>query len=132
MNMRRWLRREDLVEALRVAPGLIAVWALLPLLGIRRLRPGPANPGGHIDQQRIERRALALRRIGARLPQCRCLPQSLALARWLHRRRQPHQLKIGVAGTRERLRVHAWVEIDGRPVNDSPEVIAEFREVAEI
>lgn len=45
-----------------------------------------------------------------------CLRESLVLGNML-RQRDPI-LRFGVARTRGRVRAHAWIEVDGRPVND--------------
>ena len=55
-----------------------------------------------------------------------CLTRSLLL-RWLLRRYgTPSDLRIGVRFEQGKLAAHAWVEIDGNPVNDRPEVVACF------
>ena len=47
-----------------------------------------------------------------------CLRQSLALWWLLRRRRIPAELRIGVRKDNAGLRAHAWVELDGRALND--------------
>ena len=54
-----------------------------------------------------------------------CLRQSL-LVWWLLRRKGvPAELRIGVR-TQEGFTAHAWVEVDGQPVNDAPDVGERF------
>lgn len=54
-----------------------------------------------------------------------CLRQSL-LVWWLLRRKgMPAELRIGVR-TQEGFTAHAWVEVDGQPVNDTPDVGERF------
>ena len=54
-----------------------------------------------------------------------CLRQSL-LVWWLLRRKgMPAELRIGVR-TQEGFTAHAWVEVDGQPVNDAPDVAERF------
>ena len=54
-----------------------------------------------------------------------CLRQSL-LVWWLLRRRGvPAELRIGVQ-KQEGFSAHAWVELDGQPVNDAPDVAERF------
>lgn len=55
-----------------------------------------------------------------------CLTRSLLL-RWLLRRfGTASDLRIGVRFEGGRLAAHAWVEMDGIPVNDRPEVVSGF------
>ena len=55
-----------------------------------------------------------------------CLTRSLLL-RWLLRRYSTaSDLRIGVCFEEGKLAAHAWVEIDGIPVNDCPEAVARF------
>ena len=55
-----------------------------------------------------------------------CLTRSLLL-RWLLRRYgTPSDLRIGVRFEEGVLAAHAWVEKDGIPVNDNPDVVARF------
>lgn len=54
-----------------------------------------------------------------------CLRQSL-LVWWLLRRKgMPAELRIGVR-TQEGFAAHAWVEVDGQPINDAPDVAERF------
>ena len=55
-----------------------------------------------------------------------CLTRSLLL-RWLLRRLgTTSDLRIGVRFEGSELAAHAWIEIDGIPVNDRPEVVRGF------
>lgn len=55
-----------------------------------------------------------------------CLTRSLLL-RWLLRRfGTASDLRIGVRMEGRELLAHAWVEIDGIPLNDRPEVVARY------
>src|SRR5687768_4341049 len=54
----------------------------------------------------------------------RCLEQSLALYVLLRRRGLPVELRLGVQPYP--FTAHAWVELEGRPVNEQPEVISQF------
>ncbi len=49
-----------------------------------------------------------------------CLPQSLAIARMLARRGQPCELLIGARPGQGTLDAHAWVELNGHPINSPP------------
>ena len=55
-----------------------------------------------------------------------CLHRSLALCWLLARRGVAGQLRIGVRQDENGFTAHAWVEIDGVPINDVPEVRARF------
>lgn len=55
-----------------------------------------------------------------------CLTRSLLLGWLLHRRSVPNQLRIGVRFTQGTLDAHAWVECEGVPVNDKPDVAIRF------
>ncbi len=56
-----------------------------------------------------------------------CLVRSVALLAVLRRRGLHSQLRIGVGDARPALEAHAWVEVDGVPVNDSDDVTARYR-----
>lgn len=55
-----------------------------------------------------------------------CLVRSLALLGLLHRGGTAAELRVGVGRTAPRLEAHAWVEVDGVPVNDAPDVAARY------
>lgn len=55
-----------------------------------------------------------------------CLTRSLLLGWLLRRRGVESQLRIGVRLTGGMLDAHAWVECGGVPVNDQPDVGAQF------
>jgi hypothetical protein len=57
----------------------------------------------------------------------RCLPRSLVLLWLMRARRQQVELLVGAArGTAGELEGHAWVEIEGRCVLDSPALTSRF------
>lgn len=55
-----------------------------------------------------------------------CLSQSLALARLLRRRGVVPTLQLGVRLTGPKFDAHAWVEHDGRVLNDTQDVHTRF------
>lgn len=57
-----------------------------------------------------------------------CLQRSLALAWVLNERGVPAEMRIGVGrdSPEEALLFHAWVEVDGKVVNDSPDIGERF------
>ena len=68
-------------------------------------------------------------RLAARNVPCRarCLEQSLTLWYLLRRHGVPSALRIGVrkAGG-QTLEAHAWVELEGRPINDRPDIALSY------
>lgn len=56
----------------------------------------------------------------------RCLQRSLALVWLLRRRGGGGRLRIGVRRAPTSVSAHAWVEVAGRAVNDSPAHCAQF------
>ena len=59
-----------------------------------------------------------------------CLKRSLALHHWLCWEGLPSALRIGVRKEGGELKAHAWVEYDGRVINDRPEAAAAFTQLA--
>jgi len=55
-----------------------------------------------------------------------CLARSLLLRRLLRGFGTLSDLRIGVRLEEGKLAAHAWVEIDGMPINDSPDVASHF------
>lgn len=55
-----------------------------------------------------------------------CLTRSLVLISQLRRRNVACSLRIGVCLLDGKLKAHAWVEHQGVPVNDSPDVDSQF------
>jgi Transglutaminase-like superfamily len=55
-----------------------------------------------------------------------CLVRSLALLAVLRRHGIAAELRLGVAASRPRLDAHAWVEVNGAPVNDSADVATRY------
>jgi len=125
----------DLAQA---GPRLLLVWALLPVTGIARIRRWLGRPpprqgrAPNYDPDLWQRRAVAIRRIGARLPGCHCLARSITLSNWLNRAGHTNTLKIGISGTATTLKSHSWVEKDGQILDDTPENASRFRKITEI
>lgn len=61
-----------------------------------------------------------------------CLTRSLLLGWLLRRRGVRGDLRIGVQLVDGSLRAHAWVECDGVPVNDQPDVGARFASMGDL
>jgi len=119
-------------------PRLLLVWALLPVIGMKRLRRGlwrlaqETGEPQEYDPALWQRRAIAIRRIASRLPGCHCLARSITLSNWLNRAGHRNSLKIGITGSAATLKSHSWVEKDNKILDDSPENIARFKKIAEI
>jgi hypothetical protein len=63
----------------------------------------------------------ALRPLGAN-----CLGESLTLALLLQRLEYPALLRIGARRAQTGIEAHAWVELDGVPLNDRPDIAAHY------
>src|SRR5215831_13075264 len=72
------------------------------------------------------RRVIRFAAIGARFTGFKCLTRSLTLARMLARRGADSAVRIGVRTDRGTLKAHAWVEKNGRVLNDSWAHVAEY------
>jgi Transglutaminase-like superfamily len=107
-------------------------WVRLPhlarLLGVRLdlgpVRTDHADGGPVALPDRSLRRLRGTARVVHVWPFCQgpCLRQSLVAAHLL--RDQHAAVRLGVAGTGSDVRAHAWIEIDGRPLEDVAEFIA--------
>jgi hypothetical protein len=63
----------------------------------------------------------------ARLPvRSACLSQSLVLWSLLGAQGVASEIRFGVRAGGERLDAHAWVEVDGRPLNETPERVRAY------
>ena len=109
------------------------IWACLRVFGLPRTlawaaalrRMGPVS-GTHVLTPASLGRLV---NIAARYGPMRaaCLVRSLVLIRILSGRGVKGNLKIGVRkGLSSQLDAHAWVEYDGAPVNDCPNVATDF------
>jgi hypothetical protein len=128
------LEQRWFVAALFLLP-LVALG--LRLLGLKRLQSllagrlplTPAQPASHETAANM---ALAINRAAYHgLYRANCLQRSLLLWWLLRRRGIDSQLRIGVRRTPNRFEAHAWLEVDGRVVNDNPKVISRFAVFAE-
>lgn len=114
---------------------LLAVRTHLKLLGFgrsvaraRRLGDVPLAPSRAPDEA-VERAAYHVALAAAFFPgRAICLEQSLTLYVLLRRRGTPAELKLGVQPFP--FAAHAWVELDGQPVNEDPEAVAKFLPMA--
>jgi len=117
---------------------LLASLALLPLFWLGLRLAGLQRFQAWLDRSSIARRAplsqpeaaalgVAVNRAANHvLGLATCLTRSLLL-RWLLRRYgTASDLRIGVRFEQGKLAAHAWVERDGIPLNERPEVVARF------
>ena len=121
-----------LVQAFVVLP-LIGLG--LRLLGLRRLQAllshGPLKKQWDAPEERIfpvAQRQARLVQLAARhgLYRPTCLPQSLALWWLLRCHGIEANLRIGVKSVACGLEAHAWVELQGQPLNDGLDVHQHF------
>ena len=128
-----------LVAVLLRTIGLARSWALLRRAGPHPLTPSPQYGEGELQLAvrapspegrggQGVRTTVRLVDIAARhLPwQPTCLPRSLVLWCLLRRQGVPAELRIGVQKSRQQLNAHAWVEVAGCVVNDTPDIAARF------
>ena len=123
-----WPERRTLLAAMAWMP---LFWLGLHGLGLHRFQTWLQRP------RLVTRNDLSLHEImgmatmvnrGARLVHIPgdCLPRSLLLGWLLRRRGVASQLRIGVKMDNGSLAAHAWVEYAGIPINDQPDVGAQF------
>ena len=119
---------------------LLTAWAWLPLfwLGLRVLglprfqvwllkTKTPARSSHALTLPEIQALGEAVNIAARHTPfPATCLARSLLLGWLLHRRGIHSDLRIGVRLIQGALDAHAWVECDGLPVNDRPDVASDF------
>ena len=77
------------------------------------------------------RRALALRRVSRFIPGAHCLARALALRWWMRRSGLEAVVVIGVRRTADGIASHAWVELEGIPIDESEAVIRNFQVISQ-
>jgi hypothetical protein len=116
----------------------LVAWAAMPMFWLRLrwggisqfqkflVRPDGKRPAS-LSAPRAEAIGLLVNSAARYSPgPATCLTRSLVLA-WLLRQLGPPALvRIGVRFVEGTLRAHAWVELDGQPVNDSPDIAGQF------
>ena len=123
----RRLSRGERRELVRAWAELSAVWLGLRVLPTRRLLEISRGPSGTRNGRCCNtadgRRAARLVNAAARYSPfpATCLTRSIVLARLLRRRGAAAEIRIGVLREGNSL-AHAWVEVDGEAVNDTPDV----------
>ena len=123
-----WPQRQVLLQAMLLLP---VFWAGLRALGLSRLhawvtRAPLAAGASRLDVEPATIGAL-INSAGNHGPfPSTCLTRSLLLHWLLHRRGVRSEMRIGVRITDGRLDAHAWVEYEGRPLNDAQDVAERF------
>ncbi len=123
----RGLSRSERRELVRAWAELPAVWVGLRFLPPRRLLRTSGGSSGATPDSCCDaaegRRAARLVNAAARYSPFRatCLTRSIVLARLLRRRGAAAEIRIGVLRDGNSL-AHAWVEVNGEPVNETADV----------
>lgn len=123
-------------QSLRIAAALAAIALLLRTRGVaqtvellwrfagRRSLPPPADDPAALAAAIARRIAAVADRMPLR-PQC--LVRTLLLAALLRRYGVAAELRIGVAGPE--FSAHAWLEVDGAPIREEPDVGIRYRPI---
>jgi len=77
------------------------------------------GPIGNRPDASVDVLVAAVNRAARYVPGASCLPRSIALARVLRKKGVPAIVRLGV-DTESGFTAHAWVEIDGAPLAESP------------
>jgi hypothetical protein len=123
-----------LVRMLAWAATLPLLKRVLPLPQLVRLTASRPRRSGGLESGKREQLAAFARWIygqGVFTRDPNCLERSLVAYRFLTRAGADPRLMVGLAKAREGIVGHAWVVVDGRPLNDSPVVLEEFVPVIE-
>jgi hypothetical protein len=123
-----WAERFAVVQAFAY---LTFVDVALRLGGFRRLAPRLQPAAARLDASAAlpiaTTQARAVARAARLYPaQAACLHQAAALQLWLQRTGLPAQFRIGVRKDGDALRAHAWVEVAGQPLLNTPAELARF------
>lgn len=117
---------------------VLAQWWLLAALWIVRRRPrgellrpvhvAAAGGGGHRDDARLERLAVAVDRVSRfGLFRPTCLVRAVALEGQIRRANAgPAVVRVGVAQVAGELLAHAWIELEGQVIGDEPSHVRRF------
>ncbi len=113
-----------------VALLLPMIWAGLRVFGFSRMHAWarrPTSTGARRSDLEPEAIGALVEMAGRVVPySSTCLTRSLALVWLLGRRGVRSELRIGVRTADDGFESHAWVEHEGRPVNDVPAVSERF------
>lgn len=112
-------------------PTLPLLWVALRLFGFTRLHrwldiPPASGKAPHSFEEAAAIGSLINSATFHLLGPNNCLIRSMYLHRVLRLRGVASELRIGMRLSDNRLDAHAWVEVDGRPVNDAPDIGARY------
>lgn len=114
---------------------LVFVRISLALLGVQRTQRqfGRLASAGELKLELAEpwhRRALALRRVGGRIPGARCLARAMVLWWWMRTEGFDPKLCMGVRSGVGAIEGHAWIECDGHTIDEAADVAATYQDLA--
>ena len=127
LGLARGLTLGDWLALLEAWFALLAFWILLRLVSAERLRIPSLPQAGRLplvaEQLALAERLYRLVSWAARLhwPPKTCLPRSLTLRWMLARRGVDSRLRIGVCRVQADILAHAWIELAGQPVGETPD-----------
>lgn len=127
----RALRGRTRVSTVRAAVDGLVVTRTLRRHGVRPLVAGLRGDRSVNDADRARQVAEAVDAGLAVLPvAATCLRRSLTLARELERLDLAGTVHVGVRGVDGAIEAHAWIQVGPEVVNDRPELIATYTELA--
>lgn len=109
-----------LVEALLLTAGFKRTAAL-----IWKSLPASQTAQNDVDRT-LARYARLMKKVSRVAPFGRCLAQSLALGRLLQQRGIAVELVFGQSKVNQKLAAHAWLEYQGKPINESTNVAQHY------
>jgi hypothetical protein len=128
-----WAERCSLLQALALLPSLALAVRIMGLIRTRavliRLSPVPSSPerAPAADEPRVRQVSRMVSAAACHGPyRANCLSRSLALWWLLRREGIPSDLRLGVRKAPGGIEAHAWLERDGRPLNDRHTVSLEY------
>lgn len=127
LGLARGLTPGDWLALLEAWLALLAFWILVRLVSAERLRITSSAQAGALpltaEQLVLAERLYRLVGWAARLhwPTKTCLPCSLTLRWMLARRGIDSRLRIGVRRVQADILAHAWIELAGQPVGETPD-----------
>jgi hypothetical protein len=104
---------------------------VLPLRRLVRLAAsrGDGSPREPMRVEKVTNLARIIYRSSASVVRDNCLERSLVAYRYLGRANADPELVVGMGKNGADFLGHVWVTLDGKPLYDSPEKLAEFEPV---
>lgn len=123
-SLRDW---RDLAEAgLTLAAAHAALRFRSPARVIARATAEVPTRAASFTDARVKRVAWLVGVAGRHLVPVPCLSRTVALARVMARRGVRTEIRVGVRTIDGRLDAHAWVVLDGRPLNDDEATVGRY------